>query len=84
LALELARDEMKKLERGSIRPLQVLEQDQKGLLGSEPAQKLREVPEKSGLDLGGIRVAQRTLALTARRESREEITQLGAAAPRQN
>jgi hypothetical protein len=44
LALELTRDEMKKLEGRRVRPLKIFEQDEKRLFGRDPAEELGEVP----------------------------------------
>jgi hypothetical protein len=36
---------VQELEGGRVRPLEILEHDEQGLPGGEPAEKLRKIPE---------------------------------------
>src|SRR5688572_16600833 len=70
---------MKKLERGCVGPLQILEQNQKWRLSREPPEELREVPKQPGFYLRWIRAARRPWNVGAGCKVREEISELGSA-----
>ena len=83
LALQLTRDEMQELERGRVRPLQVLEDDEQRTSRREAAKKLTEAPQQARLELR--RVASHLCARNAAHiERREETGELPLAATREH
>ena len=64
--------------------MQVFEDDEDGLPGSEPSEELCKVPEKSRLQLGGIGARRPPAPLSTRRETREQVAKIGRASSRED
>src|SRR2546423_14643709 len=55
LRFEMARDIMKQLERRSVGPLEIVEEDEQRLLRRHSPEELRKIPEKQRFQLGRVK-----------------------------
>src|ERR1044071_4938136 len=67
---------MEKLQRRSVGPVQVFQNDQKRLLCSKLSQQLREIPLQSCLELGCIGARRHAIAIAWGSQCREKVRQL--------
>src|SRR5437764_7076209 len=83
LGFEMARDIVKQLERRSVGPLEIVEEDEQRLLRRHSPEELRKIPEKPRLQLGRVQSGG-GVPVTAAGKSGKEIRKLGGATAGEN
>ncbi len=71
---------MQQLQRGGVRPLEVLEHEQHRLLRGEADQELAKVPEQTRLELRRVGTGVGARAVAFGTQAREKLAQLGGPA----